>query len=101
MRIKLKNNIFIDGFVDGDYIDIANNIQYRAEILYCGETDEIPDLLFEELNIDNGDIWNEEKCYCGERDTCYYCQTIFDNSIKQNIIDLINNCKYCLIYKIK
>lgn len=99
MKIKLKDNIIIDGFDGREYMLIANDLQYHVEILYCGETDEIPESLFEELNIDNLEIWNEEKCYCGERDTCYYCDRFFDNSVKQNVVDLINNNKYCIIYK--
>ena len=100
MKTQLKDNIWIEGFNElaSGYILQDKIIKMCDNIIYAGKTSEIPEEL-EELaeNIDTSNYWNESRCNCGERDTCYYCQDFFDKNDLQKICDK----EYCIIYKTK
>lgn len=99
-KINLNDHIWIKG---GNTLQKINKLHLRHYekghvILYWGRTTDIPQEVIDEIDPDWLNIFDETRCGCGERDTCYYCNNLMD-STPRKLIEEACIKEFCLIYK--
>jgi hypothetical protein len=111
METKRLNNYKIDFYTEEEWNEpinfdsgwgrVGENIlQYQEENKqdYVGLVLDINEELLDDI-IDNSDFIDEQRCNCGERDTCYYCNRIWDSS-KLELFQTLSDLPYCAITKL-
>lgn len=101
MESKKLNGYKIEFITKDEYCNLPmyENRDWLNDKVYVGLVSDISEDILDNI-FDNSDFIDEKQCQCGERDTCYYCNSIW-NSSKLELFQTLSKLAYCVITKIK